>query len=144
MYAGCPIVWASKMQSLVALSTTEAEYIALSSSLREVIALMNLMNELTSRGFLLNKTTPKVHCTVFEDNQSCIEVATNHRTRPRTKHLSVRLHHFHSHILAKTITIQHISTKDQIADLFTKPLARDQFARLRDQFMGWGSLAVRE
>ena len=144
MYAGCPIVWGSKMQTLVALSTTEAEYIALSSSLREVIALMNLMTELTSRGFRLNKDTPKVHCTVFEDNRSCIEVATNHRTRPRTKHLSVRLHHFHAHILAKTITIQHISTKQQIADLFTKPLARDQFARLRDQFMGWGSLAVRE
>ena len=144
MYAGCPIVWASKMQSLVALSTTEAEYIALSSSLREVIAIMNLMNELTARGFTLNRSTPKVHCTVFEDNRSCIEIATNHRTRPRTKHLSVRLHHFHSHILAKTISIQHISTKHQIADLFTKPLPRDQFTRLHNQFMGWGYLAVRE
>ena len=120
LYAGCPIVWASKMQSLVALSTTEAEYIALSSSLCKVIALMNLMNELTCHGFLLNKATPKVHCTG-------LEVATNHRTRPRTKHLSVRLHHFHSHIMAKTISIQHISTKLQIADLFTKPLARNQF-----------------
>eukprot|EP00980_Cylindrotheca_fusiformis_P020026 scaffold7110_cov112-Cylindrotheca_fusiformis.AAC.1 len=88
MYAGCPIIWASKMQTLVALSTTEAEYIALSSALREVISVINLMNELKARGFNLNDKQPLVKCKVFEDNQSCIEIAMNHRTRPRTKHLS--------------------------------------------------------
>lgn len=139
LYAGCPIVWASKMQTLVALSTTEAEYIALSSSLREVIGILNLLQELQQRGFNLNLATPTVHCTVFEDNRSCIEIATNHRTRPRTKHLSVRLHHFRSHVLAKTIAIKHISTTNQLADLFTKPLARDAFVRLRNRFMGWES-----
>jgi hypothetical protein len=144
MYAGCPIIWASKMQTLVALSTTEAEYIALSSALREVIYVMNLLNELQGRGFRLNTSTPVVRCKVFEDNQSCIEIATNHRTRPRTKHLSVRLHHFRSHIVAKTITIQHISTKEQIADIFTKPLPRDQFIKLRAPLMGWHHLAARE
>ena len=144
MYAGCPIVWALKMHTLVALSTTEAEYIALSSALREVIGIMHLMREIQSRGFDLNLTTPEVRCTVFEDNQSCIEIATNHRTRPRTKHLSVRLHHFRSHILAKTISVRHISTKEQLADMFTKPLPRDQFAKLRNRFMGWGTLDVRE
>ncbi|CAJ1933824.1 unnamed protein product [Cylindrotheca closterium] len=143
-YAGCPIVWASKLQTLVALSTTEAEYIALSSSLREVIALMNLINELKSLDFKLSVDTPKVICTVFEDNRSCLEIATNHRTRPRTKHLSIRLHHFRSHVLAKTIDIKHISTKEQLADIFTKPLARDQSIKLRDRFMGWDSLGERE
>jgi hypothetical protein len=137
MYAGCPIIWSSKMQTLIALSTTEAEYIALSSALRDVIGVMQLMTELQNRGFTLNLTTPTIHCTVFEDNKSCIEIATNHRNRPRTKHLSVRLHHFRSHILSKSITIQHISTHDQIADLFTKPLPFPQFSKLRDRFMGW-------
>jgi hypothetical protein len=93
-YAGCPIVWASKLQPLIALSTTEAEYIALSTSLREVIAIMNLLNELKDKGFPVHSSTPKVVCRVFEDNKSCIEIATTHRSRPRTKHLSVRLHHF--------------------------------------------------
>jgi hypothetical protein len=144
MYAGCPIVWASKMQSLVALSTTEAEYIALSSSLREVIHIINLVNELKGRGFNLHNATPTITCRTFEDNQSCLEIATNHRTRPRTKHLSVRLHHFRSHVVAKTITIQHISTKDQIADIFTKPLPRDQFGKLRTPLMGWHHLVARE
>ena len=45
-YAGCPILWVSKMQPLTALSTTEAEYIALSLALREVITIMNLLTEL--------------------------------------------------------------------------------------------------
>ena len=138
-YAGCPILWGSKMQPLVALSTTEAEYIALSSALREVIAIMNLITELCSNGFPALHTTPNVVCRVFEDNKSCLEIATNHKSRPRTKHLSVRLHHFRSYVKAKLINIEHISTKDQIADIFTKPLPRQQFRVLRDQLMGWPS-----
>ena len=144
MYAGCPIVWASKMQLLVALSTTEAEYIALSTALREVIGIMNLMNELRQRGFHLHSGTPKVVCRTFEDNRSCIEIATNHKTRPRTKHLSVRLHHFRSHIVRGDITIEHVSTKEQIADIFTKPLPRDQFIKLRNKLMSWITISNRE
>ena len=144
MYAGCPIVWASKMQTLIALSTTEAEYIALSTALREVIGVMNLVNELKGRGFELNTGVPRVVCRTFEDNQSCIEIATNHKTRPRTKHLSVRLHHFRSKIVDGTITIEHISTKEQIADIFTKPLPRGQFMKLRDTLMCWHEVSNRK
>ena len=125
------------MQSLIALSTTEAEYIALSTALREVIAVMNLLRELKERGFVFNSDIPQIKCKVFEDNKSCIEIATNHRTRPRTKHLSVRLHHFRSHVVAKTICINHISTKEQLGDIFTKPLPRDQFRTLSSKIMGW-------
>ena len=144
MYAGCPIVWASKMQTLIALSTTEAEYIALSTALREVIGVMNLIDELRTRGFRLNNSQPKVICKTFEDNRSCIEIATNHKTRPRTKHLSVRLHHFRSNVVNGRIKIEHISTKDQIADIFTKPLPRDQFIKLRNKLMSWDPISNRE
>ena len=137
MFAGCPILWGSKLQTLVALSTTEAEYIALSSALREVISIKNLLNELQGRGFRMLNQTPKVQCRVFEDNKSCIEIATNHKMRPRTKHLSVRLHHFRSHVVDGTVSIEHVSTKEQIADIFTKPLPRDQFEKLRDRMMSW-------
>ena len=127
------------MQTLVSLSTTEAEYIALSSSLREVIGILNILNELKDRNFTFNGSVPKVHCRVFEDNMSCIEIATNHCTRPHTKHLFVHVHHFRSHVLQKTITIQHVSTTEQLADMFTKPLARVQFQKLRGRLMGWSS-----
>ena len=134
-YAGCPILWRSKMQSLIALSTTEAEYIALSSALREVISILHLMDELHNWKLLPTLPTPTVQCKVFEDNKSCIEIATNHQTRARTKHLSVRLHHFWGFVTRKEISIQHVSTKDQLADIFTKPLPRSQFILLRDRIM---------
>ena len=44
--AGCPLIWASKMQTLITLSSSEAEYIALSTSLRETIPLMELLREI--------------------------------------------------------------------------------------------------
>jgi endo-1,4-beta-mannosidase len=125
------------MQTLIALSTTEAEYIALSSALREVITLMNLLKELRAYNIPIPTNVPTIRCRVFEDNTAAIELAREPKLRPRTKHLAVRLHHFRDHIKQKLITIEHVSTKDQIADIFTKPLARDQFRNLRALLLGW-------
>jgi hypothetical protein len=49
MYSGCPIIWASQLQSEIALSTTEAEYIALSTALRQTIPLMRLVKEIKEK-----------------------------------------------------------------------------------------------
>ena len=137
MYAGCPIIWKSKMQTIIALSTTEAEYIALSSALREVIGVIHLMEEMKQFNFEIKGATPKITCKTFEDNESCLKIATNHKNRARTKHLSIRLHHFRSYVLNKTITIEHVSSKDQLADILTKPLPKVQFEKLRNRLMGW-------
>ena len=139
-YANCPIVWGSKMQSLVALSTTEAELIALSTALHEVIHLQNLLLELRKCNFPIPFTKPQVVCHTFEDNAACIEVAqSNHKICPRTKHISVRLFHFCDHVKKGLITIEHVPSKYQLADIFTKPLPRDQYMCLHDQIMGWMS-----
>ena len=69
------------MQTLVSLSTTEADYIALYSSYHEVILVLNLLKELKSQKFQLNHSTSVVKCCTFEDTKSCIEIATNHKTR---------------------------------------------------------------
>ena len=137
LYAGCPILWKSKIQSLTALSTTEAEYIALSAALREVIGIIHLLQDLKDNGLPILGTKPKICCRTFEDNKSCIALATNHRTRPRTKHLSIRLHHFRSFVVNKIISVEYVSTTEQIADIFTKPLAKPQFCKLRDKLMSW-------
>ena len=82
-YANCPIVWGSKMQSLVALSTTKAELIAMSTMLHEVIHLQNLLLELRGCNFSIPFMKPRVVCHTFEDNAACIEVAqSDHKIRP--------------------------------------------------------------
>ena len=136
MYAGCPLTWCSKLQTEIALSTTEAEYIALSQSMREVIPFMNLIVEV-GNVFPLNNPKPKFHCKVFEDNRSCIRVAESPKFTPRTKHIAIKYHHFRKHVSDKTIAIFPISTTDQLADIFTKPLDRIVFTKLRKQIMGW-------
>eukprot|EP00957_Ditylum_brightwellii_P004712 358371-Ditylum_brightwellii.AAC.1 len=48
-YTNCPTLWASKLQTCITLSTTEAEYIALSTALRETIVIMNFLKEIEER-----------------------------------------------------------------------------------------------
>ena len=84
----------------------------MSSALREVIGIVHLLEELEQQGFQIHKVTPKITCKTFEDKMSYIKIVTSHRARPRTSHLSLRLHHDRSHVLNKVIAIQRISTKD--------------------------------
>ena len=128
------------MQSLVALSTMEAKLIALSTALHEVIHLQNLLLELRGCNFLIPFTKPQVVCRTFEDNAACIEVAqSDHKIRPRTKHISVHLFHFRDHVKKGLITIEHVPSKYQLVNIFMKPLPHDQYMRLHDQIMGWMS-----
>ncbi len=66
-YAGCPVSWDSKLQSQVALLTTEAEYIFMSQSLRDVIPVMNLLQEMRERYFQVICTKPHVGKPTTED-----------------------------------------------------------------------------
>jgi hypothetical protein len=77
----------SKMQSQVALSTTEAEYIAMSMALRDVIPVMNLIKEMREQNIPVICTKPYVYCKVFEDNSGALELARLPKLRPYTKHI---------------------------------------------------------
>ena len=120
MFCGTPLVWCSKLQSEIALSTVEAEYIALSQSMRDLLPTKQLLKELQEI-FQLPTSTPTTTSTVFEDNAGAVELARCPKMRPRTKHIAVKYHHFRHHVQKGDITIKPISTTDQIADLFTKP-----------------------
>ena len=135
-YAGCPIYWASKLQTEIALSTTEAEYIALSTAMREVLPFLNLMEEI--RVFLpVREDEPKFFCKVWEDNRSCIKVAESPKFTPRTKHIALKYHHFRQFVSNGTVKISPIDTREQTADIFTKPLDTQQFVYLRQKLCGW-------
>ena len=128
-YAGCPIIWLSKLQTEISLSTTESEYIALSHSLREGIPLMTFLQEL-SEHLPIDLQRTKLHCTIFEDNNSCIELVKCPKMRPRTKHIGLKYHHFRSKVKEGMISVNYISTHKQIADIFTKDLPEVQFLQL--------------
>ena len=142
-FAGCPIVWSSKLQTTIALSTTEAEYMALSMACREVIYLINLTDELRAQGVDLVASQPQITCQIFEDNVGAIELAKLPKLRPRTKHLAIQYHHFRSWTVKglngedPKIKINYISTELQEADIMTKPLAKQQFESLRKRLCGW-------
>ena len=93
-YAGYPIIWASKLQTLVALSTTEAEYIALSNAFCDVIQDMQLMEEIMNHGFAVLFNASYMYYKVFEDNSSVFELACLPKLRPYTKYIAVCYHHF--------------------------------------------------
>ena len=81
--------------------------------------------------------TPEVYCKVFEDNESCIKMTKSEKFTPRTKHIALKYHHFRSFVDDNTIRILPISTKEQLADILTKPLEIPSFEYLRKKLMGW-------
>ena len=136
-YAGCPICWKSQLQPHIALSSSESEYIGLSSALREAIPIMNLLTEMAHHQLLPSPAQTTIHCKVFEDNIGALEMAREHKFRPRTKHMHIKYHHFRSYVDSKQISIHHIGTDDQYADILTKPLPYHTFSRHRKTMMGW-------
>lgn len=113
----------------VTLSTTEAEYVALSQSLRDIIPVMNLMQELHNKGFTGASPIPTIHCKAFEDNSCASELARTPKMQPRTTHINLVYHHFRSFVRDGKITIHHVGTLEQTADIFNKPLDQNLFLK---------------
>ena len=78
---------------------------------------------------------------MFEDNQGTIAIAKRPDLTQRTRHLHTKYWHFKDNLKVEAdgsgITIECISTKDQLADLLTKGLGPGLFIPLRDKLMGW-------
>ena len=136
MYAGCPITWSSKLQTEIALSTTEAEYIALSRAMREALPFMNLMQEIGAV-FEFHNPKPKFHCKVFEDNSGAIEIAKQDKYQPRTKHINIRYHHFRQLVQEGRIVIQPIKSEDNPADILTHPVSIERLSKHLTTLMKW-------
>ena len=98
---------------------------------------MNLLKEFKHQGFDVGNTKPEIYCEVFEDNSGAVEMAMNHKYRPRTKHLNVKLHHFRDYVTRKEIIIKAIRTDKQLADILTKPVEEKILVRMREILMGW-------
>ena len=137
MYAGCPVVWCSKLETQVTLSTIEAEYISLSNILREAIPLINLLKEMQDKNISIVSKTPTVFCKAFKDNSGALELAKSPKLYPRTKHINLPYHHFREYMRKRLIQLFPISTEFQLADIFSKPLPRNLFEKFGKSIMGW-------
>ena len=102
----CSLVWASKMQTYIALINKEAENISLSTALREVISLIDLFTEIKQKVDDNITNLPGIHCRLFEDNSGAYELVTTPKMRPRTKHINVKYQHFRSYVERKLISIK--------------------------------------
>ena len=137
MLCGCPLVWCSKLQPLISLSTMEAEYIALSTSMRELVPLRELVTKLAAALKANNRLLVCTHSTVFEDNNGALTLANLPRLTPHSKHIAVCWHWFREHVQLGHIKVVKVATTSQVADIFTKGLTRIPFENIRKLLMGW-------
>ena len=83
-YAGCPITWASKLQTLTAMSTTKTEYMALSMVMCEHLPLLELLREVIDNKVDTAFQPATIHCKAFEDNSRAVKMAKLPKLHPRT------------------------------------------------------------
>jgi len=139
--ANCPILWASKLQGCIALSTMEAEYVALSTACRDLIPLRNTLQELVATFDLGLPTPPIIHSTIWEDNSGALKLANMAlpRVTPKSKHFGVKYHWFRSLVTGPDgdFQVRPICTTLQRGDIFTKGLTSVVFAKIRKLIMNW-------
>ncbi|GAA5919063.1 hypothetical protein JCM5296_003827 [Sporobolomyces johnsonii] len=116
-----PISWASRKQTMVSLSTTEAEYLALNDAARHAIFLDEILSHLR---------VPHDHAiTILEDNDGAEKLTSNPAYHPRTKHFRRRIHWIRERVADGDIKVRHVGSKENLADAFTKQLGTAEFKK---------------
>ena len=135
---GCPVLWQSKLQTDITLSSTAAECVAFGMAMRELLPLRVLLKEMSDKMNLPLIAQSLVRSTVFEDNMGVMSLVNVPKMSTRNKYLSLKHHFFRSEIgEAKGIVAKYIRTEEQKADIFTKGLPTKQFQVIRKLVMGW-------
>jgi hypothetical protein len=134
---GCSIIWASKLQGKMALSTTKAKYNAGSEALRNVLSIMSLLEEAVSFNIDVAPPKTKILCKLFCDNSGACELIRLPKMRPCTKHINTKLHHFREHVANGRILVQQVTTEVQVADIATKQLPNHHFSKFCKVIMDW-------
>jgi hypothetical protein len=105
------VSWSSKKQPVIALSSTEAEYVTVTSAAQEALWFQSLLKEL---GYIQETVI------INEDNEACINLANNPQEYKRTRHIQVKYHFIRSLVQDNKIQLKYCKTQDQLADIFTK------------------------
>lgn len=123
-FYGAPITWKSSKQDIVAVSTTEAEFISASLASREIM---------WTRQFLSELGRPVQVATELQmDSQGAIRPIENPQTHTKNKHVDIKYMMVLNLHETNQVRVSYVNSKAQVADTLTKALARDQFLALRD------------
>jgi hypothetical protein len=123
---GGPISWKSGRQSIVTLSSTEAEFVSLTVAAKEAAAISRLLKE------IMLYQGPAEPVPLLEDNQPAIDLTKRPLSDGRTKHIDIRWCYIQQQVNKGAVKVSWISTNDQAADGLTKALNRVKFARFKE------------
>jgi hypothetical protein len=121
----CLVSWLRKKQSSISLSTAEAEYIAAAGCCTQVLWMKQTLTDIQVE---YDEPIP-IYC----DNTSTISISKNPVMHSKTKHIPIKYHFLREHVAEKNIRVEYVGTKEQVADIFTKPLPREAFEYLRQR-----------
>jgi hypothetical protein len=114
----------TKKQNLVAISTAEVEYISAGSYCAHLLWMKQT---------LLDYGVKFKEIPLLCDNESAINITNNPVQHSKRKHIDIRHHFLRDHVSKRDIKIDGVSTDDQLADIFTKPLDESRFCKLRNK-----------
>ena len=131
--AGGPIAWQSRLQTTVAVSTMEAEYMSAFGAIQELIWIKGVLSEIGIQ--LVDPITLRM------DAKSAIALAKNPMHHKRSKHIDIKYHWLREHTYENgTVNLEHCSTEEMVADMMTKALAFDLHARHAKNSTGYGEV----
>ncbi|GKC08289.1 retrovirus-related pol polyprotein from transposon TNT 1-94 [Tanacetum coccineum] len=122
-FMGCCLTsWFSKKQTALAISTTEAEYVSAGKACQQALW---MKQALIDYGVRLDDIP------IMCDNKGVIDLSKNPVQHSRTKHIEIFHHFFRDNVQKGNISIEKVTSEDNIADILTKPLKRESFNYLR-------------
>jgi hypothetical protein len=129
------ISWSAKKQHIVSRSSTEAEYRSLSLTTAELFWIRMVLREM----HISLPSPPTLWC----DNSGALALASNPVFHARTKHIEVDVHFVREKVANRDIQLHHLSTLEQLADIFTKGHTADRFCYLRHKLKVVPPLSLR-
>lgn len=119
------VSWTSKKQDSVSLSTVEAEYINAASNCTQIVWMRQILKDIK----VIHDEPSVIYC----DNSSAINISKNLVKHLKTKHISIKYNYLREQVSEEKVNLEYVSTKEQIGDVFTKPLPIDTFIYFRDK-----------
>lgn len=119
------VSWMSKKQEAISLSTIEVEYIAAANNCTQVLWMKQMLKDI--------RIVFEEPVTIFCDDSSAISISKNLMLHSKTKHISIKFHFLREKVNENKVKLEFVSSKYQIANIFTMPLPKDTFEYLREK-----------